>query len=592
MENSQSNHQIHSIMNYNSKENKDKQTMAEKAVDRFTEMMIERMEQMKGHEWTQGWIGTSGTYQGLPQNMSGRCYSGHNDFFLQLNTAMKGYRFPVYATFKQIAESGAAIIKGEKAMPVIYWNIQHSDDKGNRVSEEQYDNMSREERKKLKTIPFMKAYYVFNIDQTDLKEVKPKLYDKLEGHYNVQELRDQTGMYVSPELECMFENQDWDCPIDIRRSDSACYSASQDRITLPLKEQFNIGKTPEEVYKDGMEFYSSALHEMAHSTGSKTRLNRLEGGQFGNPEYAKEELVAELSAAMVGNALGFDKRILDNNAKYLDGWIAIMRENPKFIVSVMADVSKASKMILDSIDFERLKMGVDTLQPKEEAVLDDNGKIVNTPRAESVDAGTAEQLHAEKLAKAFKTLKEKHPDAVILLRNGDFYESFGEDAVKVSAATGLSKQSIVNDGLPDDTSYVNFKCTSLERYLPQLIKAGNRVAICDSLNDLFQEEKGRRSTAGGKAQDSPGKLSDSEFNGMSLENGQQINHFAVFKTHSGSYALRAMVDGQQLNIKPLDKADRNAFFLHTASKASLVQKYYDKELSTAMAMKQTPALRR
>ncbi len=71
------------------------------ALDRFAEMMIGRMEQMKASDWKQGWIGGANGYAGLPQNVSGRNYSGSNSFFLQLYSAEKGYEMPVYLTFKQ-----------------------------------------------------------------------------------------------------------------------------------------------------------------------------------------------------------------------------------------------------------------------------------------------------------------------------------------------------------------------------------------------------------------------------------------------------------------------------------------------------------
>ena len=106
-----------------------------------------------------------------------------------------------------------------------------------------------------------------------------------------------------------------------------------------------------------MEFYSTVLHEMAHSTGAENRLNRNLKNKFNEPQYAKEELVAELTAANISNVLGFDKRILDNNAAYLDGWISVLKENPKFIVSVMADVNKASDMILREIDKQKISLG-------------------------------------------------------------------------------------------------------------------------------------------------------------------------------------------------------------------------------------------
>ena len=88
---------------------------------------------------------------------------------------------------------------------------------------------------------------------------------------------------------------------------------------------------------------------MIHSTGTPNRLNRNTGKKFGDKLYAKEELVAELGAARIGQELGFDKRILNNNAAYLDGWISDLKSEPKFIISLMGDVDKASRMILDKI---------------------------------------------------------------------------------------------------------------------------------------------------------------------------------------------------------------------------------------------------
>ena len=121
-------------------------TMAEKAIDRFAQMMVTRLEEMKGQQWEKGWIDGGGRTQGLPQNLTGRRYSGHNDFFLQLHTAINGYDAPVYATYKQIRDAGATVNKGEKAMPVIYWNISHKDENGQKVSDEAYDAMTKAEQ--------------------------------------------------------------------------------------------------------------------------------------------------------------------------------------------------------------------------------------------------------------------------------------------------------------------------------------------------------------------------------------------------------------------------------------------------------------
>jgi len=482
-------------------------TMAEKAVERFSEMMVSRLEEMKGQQWEKGWIDGGGKTQGLPQNISGRRYSGHNDFFLQLHTAMNSYAMPVYATFKQIHEAGATINKGEKAMPVIYWNITHRDENGQKVTDEQYDTMTKAEQEKCKSIPIMMGYYCYNLDQTNFKEVKPEQYARLQEQFKAPEIKDTKGMFISPEFDAMIDKQAWVCKINTIEGSGAFYSKSKDEITVPLKAQFNIHEDPKEVYKDGMEYYSSLVHEMAHSTGIDSRLSRDMEGRFGDKKYAKEELVAELSAAMVGNSMGFDKRILDNNAKYVDSWIDTLKQEPKFIVSVMADVSKASGMILEHVDKQRLELGMTTLQPKE-PVLDEKGQEVKEAKdAKVVDGGKEAKAEkplskaeekaeiAKEVAHVWNDLKEKHPDAVLLMRKGDFYEAFGEDAKKVSASTGLKEQHVVKEGFESKNekegekgiSYVNFKNTSLDKYLPKLVRNGHRVAIVDNLEDMARD---------------------------------------------------------------------------------------------------------
>ena len=579
-------------------------TMAEKAIDRFAQMMVTRLEEMKGQQWEKGWIDGGGRTQGLPQNLSGRRYSGHNDFFLQLHTAINGYDAPVYATYKQIRDAGATVNKGEKAMPVIYWNISHKDENGQKISDEAFDAMTKAEQAKVKTIPIMMGYYVWNLQQTNFAEVKPEQYAKVTGQFKAPHVADTKGMYESKEFDAMIDKQAWVCKIKNVEGAGASYSPSKDEITVPMKAQFKIHDTPEEVYKDGMEYYSSIAHEMAHSTGVEKRLGRDMEGHFGDPKYAKEELVAELTAAMVGNTMGFDKRILDNNAKYVDGWMDTLKKEPRFILSVMADVNKASKMILDHVDAQRLEMGMKTLQPKEEA---NNGRTTETKVASETKMVIAAEPLAKPKTKAeekaeiakeaavvFKDLKEKHPDALLLLRKGDFYEAFDEDAKKVAKSTGLKEQHIVKEGFEPKEgkgdekgiSYVNFKNTSLDKYLPKLVRDGHRVAICDSLEDIAKQRISERKETQTKANElqqpkeqKAKTIPLDQFNKLETEDGKKIDHFAVFKMKSGNYGVRAMVDGQQMSVKALDKEDRNAFFEHTTTKAALVQKYYGKELS-------------
>ena len=340
------------------KKGTDYKNSGDKAIDKFCSLMIERMQSMKASDWRQGWTNGKGTMLGMPQNLSGRNYSGTNSFFLQMDTAMNAYRTLVYMTFMQAQKENLRIKKGAQSMPVIYWDLNIKDERGKRVAESDYKQMSRGEQAKCEVRPFLRAFSVFNVDQTNLEEVNKEKYDAIVDRFKDPQLRDTQGMYENRALDRMFERQEWICRVQNDRIvDGAYYSPARDMVIIPMKEQFNIGKNAEEIFKDGMEYYSSALHEMTHSIGTASRLNRDKGAKFGDAKYAKEELVAELTAAMVGNTLGFDKRILNNNAAYMDGWINALREEPKFIVSVMADVNKASKMILEKIDEQKIALG-------------------------------------------------------------------------------------------------------------------------------------------------------------------------------------------------------------------------------------------
>ncbi|WP_257882712.1 zincin-like metallopeptidase domain-containing protein [Prevotella melaninogenica] len=328
-------------------------------LQKFAEMMSNIITKAKSKNWTQGWLGVKGTILGLPQNITGRTYSGGNSFFLMADTSEKGYNTPVYMTFKQAKDRNLHVNAGEKSVPIFKWGLSIKDEEGKTVSEEDYNAMSKEERDKYSVRPYPKVYHVFNIDQTNLSEVNKKKYDAIVARFKApdEEVKDSKGMYINDALDRMFKEKAWHCDIRYNKPSSrAFYVPSQDFIVLPMKEQFNTGKTAEEVYRDGMEYYSTALHEMAHSTGHESRLNR----QFGAKRtegYAHEELIAEMTAALVGSTMGFDKKILENNANYLKGWLENLKRNPESITTIMSDVGKASDMIIEKIDEQRVALG-------------------------------------------------------------------------------------------------------------------------------------------------------------------------------------------------------------------------------------------
>ena len=331
---------------------------SDEILKKFADMMVKIIKKANANNWKKGWMGVNGSIQGLPQNISGRTYSGGNSFFLMFNTAEKGYKTPVYMTFKQAKEQNLHVKSGEKSVPIFKWGLSIKDENGKRVSEEDYNAMSQEERATMDVRPFPKMFHVFNIDQTNLEEVNKKRYDAIVARFQTpeQEVKDTEGMYVNEALDRMFEQKAWHANIQYDKpADQAFYRPSTDTIVLPMKEQFKLGKTPEEVYHDGMEYYSTALHEMAHSTGHESRLDRKFGAQ-GTDNYAHEELIAEMTSALVGSTMGFDRKILENNANYLSGWLNRLRDKPETITTIMTDVGKASDMIIEKVDEQRIAL--------------------------------------------------------------------------------------------------------------------------------------------------------------------------------------------------------------------------------------------
>lgn len=337
------------------------------ALQKFSDMLIARMEQMKESKWKKGWTDGRTAQFGLPQNLVGRPYTGSNTFLCQIHTTMEHYRMPVYLTIKQIRDAGGMIKKGEHSIPIFKWDLRIKDKDGKKLSESDYRNMTKEEQAECTVRPYLKVYNEWNIDQTNLEEVNKEKYDAILKRFKSEPIKDEVGMYKNEAFDNLLKEQSWVCPIEYEKfNESAFYSPKRDQIVVPSKKQFNISNTPEDVFKDGMEFYGTTIHEMAHSTGHESRLGRdgiVKIDQFGSDQYAKEELVAELTSALIGNAMGFDSRIRENNIAYLQNWIGSLKKDPKFLKSVMSDVNKSSKMVLEHIDEQRRKLG-------EKALLD------------------------------------------------------------------------------------------------------------------------------------------------------------------------------------------------------------------------------
>ena len=361
--------------------NTDGPSAEDRALDRFADMLIEKMETLQS-DWKKPWF-TEGSMK-WPKNMNGREYNGLNALMLMLQCEKNGYKIPVFCTFDRVTalnsdkdKQGArqpavdangeklplvSINKGEKSFPVFITTFTCIDkDSHEKIKYDDYKQMSNEQKKDIAVYPKLQVYNVFNLDQTNIKETRPELYAKLEEANKLTsgETKGDGKMIDFPAIDAMIEKNGWVCPIYPKHQDNAYFSISKDEIVVPEKSQF----------VDGESFYANLLHEMTHSTGTEERLGRIkQGSAFGSAEYAREELVAELSAALISSRYGMEKHVKEDSCAYLKSWLGSLKESPDFLKTTLLDVKRASSMITQRIDAinERMEQGLNPIPPKEE----------------------------------------------------------------------------------------------------------------------------------------------------------------------------------------------------------------------------------
>lgn len=240
-----------------------------------------------------------------------------------------------------------SILKGEKSFPVFITTFTVVDkETKEKIKYDDFKQLSEEEKKGYNVYPKLQVYNVFNVAQTNLQEARPDLYKKLADAGKQIRPQSEGEEFSFAPIDQIIKDNGWICPIKPTYGDSAYYSISKNEIVVPEKKQF----------KDGESFYTNLGHEMAHSTGAENQLGRLQPTSFGSKEYAREELVAELSAALVAQRYGMTKHLKEDSASYLKSWLDSLNESPEFIKTTLTDVKKASSMITKCIDAMQQKI--------------------------------------------------------------------------------------------------------------------------------------------------------------------------------------------------------------------------------------------
>lgn len=279
-----------------------------------TDAVIEQMEKGK-LVWRCGWSGS-----GLPSNVTtGVCYRGWNVFWLNFHTMMKGYATPQYLTFKQALDLGGNIRRGEKGVKIIYWaTIQVGSTDDSLVDADEGDISVRQ-----RMVP--KVYTVFNIAQTEGIDFPEAARDERTTVQKIDACEEMVdGMPTAPKI-----NRFGQYPV---------YYPTRDEVAVPDLSSF----------ESAAEYYSALFHELGHSTGHASRLNRkeiTESTGFGSEPYSREELTAELTSAFLCALTGIGQQTIENSAAYLQGWLHALKNDKTLLIKAAGQAQKAADFI-------------------------------------------------------------------------------------------------------------------------------------------------------------------------------------------------------------------------------------------------------
>jgi antirestriction protein ArdC len=263
--------------------------------------------------WRQTWRGGSGK---APASLkSKKTYRGINVFVLAMQQVTLGYQSRFWLTFKQAKDLKGSVKKGEKGTPVIFWKLLRKEDK---------DSTTGETTKR--TIPLLRYYTVFNVDQC-------------EGIVDPEAATAPEGITFNPIARCEELVKHYNKAPSIQHVEQrAWYRPTTDLVNMPKQDTFCTVEA----------YYSTLFHELAHSTGHKSRLDRdgIKSVGFGTELYSKEELVAEMGAAMLCGICGIDNAaLIDNAASYIAHWRSKLAADPKLLICAAANAQKAADHI-------------------------------------------------------------------------------------------------------------------------------------------------------------------------------------------------------------------------------------------------------
>jgi len=257
--------------------------------------------------WQKPWSTTAS----IPVNaFSNRQYRGVNVLLLGLAP----YSDHRWLTYKQVNEKGGSVRKGEKSTMVVFWKFP-----------EPKNATDQEKEEARKQVPLLRYYSVFNAEQCEGLEL-PEVYKPTESP-NQRIARADLLVRSMP-----------DPPLITEAGSAAWYRPVDDLVNIPPLNRFTSADS----------FYATLFHELGHATGHEKRLKRtgvIGEIRFGSGEYSREELVAELTSAFCCATVGLDNQLIEDSASYIEGWLDVLKADPKAVVIAAAQAQRAADHI-------------------------------------------------------------------------------------------------------------------------------------------------------------------------------------------------------------------------------------------------------
>lgn len=288
----------------------------------------------KGLKWFRPFKdGVTGSFQAL--SAYGRPYKGWNQFILSSLAIERGWVNKWY-TFAHIQKCEGYINKGESGTNIFMWQISYAVERNGKTTfYPVLASVPEADKKDAKKVFYLKQWKVWSISQTNIPHSTP----------NLPVTEEETELDSHADAEAILQGWSNVVPTKHTNQGRAYYSPSADFIHMPEKTS--------KMWQSSGDYYKVFFHEAIHSTGHKSRLNRLEEtARFGNEEYSKEELIAELGALYLETITGIDCLVDDfkNSQAYINGWIKAIADDKNLIMQASRKSQDAVNLILSNVN--------------------------------------------------------------------------------------------------------------------------------------------------------------------------------------------------------------------------------------------------